>query len=172
MKKSLAFIAIAGFLSTAPVGYTADPTAPGPTAPGVTLPRPQSIEGEVLRAEGNYYVVKDISGKEVRIYIDKNTKIDGNLTAGDKIIASTAAVPVEAPPYAKSIVALGSPRIVDGKIVAIEKDYYVIEDNQGRSRRVYVDSGTTREAKSRVGERVVVFTAPIPDAYADTITKR
>jgi hypothetical protein len=170
MKKSLAFIAIAGFLSIVPAGYAADP--PGSTTPGVTLPRPQSIEGEILRVEGNYYVVKDISGKEVRLYIDKNTKIDGNLTAGDKIIASTAAVPVEAAPYAKSIVALGSPRIVDGKIVAIEKDYYVIEDGQGRSRRVYVDSGTTREAKSRVGDRVVVFTAPIPDAYADTIAKR
>jgi hypothetical protein len=172
MKKTLTFIAIAGFLSMVPVGHAADPTAPGPTTPGVTLPRPQSIEGEVLRSEGNYYVVKDISGKEVRLYIDKNTKIDGNLTAGDKIIARTAAVPVEAPPYAKSIVTLGSPRMVDGKIVAIEKDYYVIEDDQGRTRRVYVDSGTTREAKSRVGERVVVFTAPIPDAYADNITKR
>jgi hypothetical protein len=172
MKKSLAFIAIAGFLSMVPVGHAADPVAPGPTTPGATLPRPQSIEGEILRAEGNYYVVKDISGKEVRLYIDKNTKIDGNLTAGDKIIASTAAVPVEAPPYAKSIVALGSPRMVDGKIVAIEKDYYVVEDNQGRSRRVYVDSATAREGKLRAGDRVVVFTAPIPDAYADTIAKR
>jgi hypothetical protein len=172
MKKSLAFIAIAGFLSIVPVGHAADPAPPAPTTPGVTLPRPQSVEGEVLRAEGNYYVVRDITGKEVRLYTDKNTKIDGNLTAGDKIIARTAAVPVEAPPYAKSVVALGSPRIVDGKIVAIEKDFYVIEDNQGRTRRVYVDSGTTREAKSQVGERVVVITAPIPDAYADTITKR
>jgi hypothetical protein len=172
MKKSLAFIAIAGFISTAAVGYAADPIVPGPTGPSVTLPRPQSIEGEILRVEGNYYVVKDISGKEVRIYIDKKTKIDGNLTAGDRIIASTAAVPVEAPPYAKSIVALGSPRMVDGKIVTIEKDYYVIEDNQGRSRRLYVDSATTQETKAQVGQRVVVFTAPIPDAYADTITKR
>jgi hypothetical protein len=172
MKKCLAFIAIAGFLSIVPVGHAADPAPPGASTPGVTLPRPQSVEGEVLRAEGNYYVVRDITGKEVRLYTDKNTKIDGNLTAGDKIVARTAAVPVEAPPYAKSVVALGSPRIVDGKIVAIEKDFYVIEDNQGRTRRVYVDSGTTREAKSQVGERVVVITAAIPDAYADTITKR
>jgi hypothetical protein len=153
-----------------PVGHAADQIVP--PGPGAALPRPHTIEGEILRAEGNYYVVKDISGKQVRLYIDKTTKIDGNLTAGDKIVARTAAVPVDAAPYARSIVATGSPRMVDGKIVSIEKDYYVIQDEQGRTRRVYVDSGTTQETKGQVGQRVIVFTDPIPDAYADTISKR
>ena len=37
--------------------------------------------------DGDSYLVKDISGKEVRLYVDKSTKLDGNITPGDRIVA-------------------------------------------------------------------------------------
>jgi translation initiation factor IF-1 len=49
------------------------------------------IEGVVVRAEGESFVVKDISGHEVRLHIDGHTKKDGNVTVGDRVIASTDA---------------------------------------------------------------------------------
>ncbi len=55
--------------------------SPGPVG------RTESIEGEVLRIEGNIYVVKGTAGKELRLHVDKHTNIDGNLASKDLIIA-------------------------------------------------------------------------------------
>lgn len=46
-----------------------------------------TVEGEVLKITGDSYFVKDISGKEVRLDVDKDTKKDSNVTVGDKIVA-------------------------------------------------------------------------------------
>jgi uncharacterized protein YdeI (BOF family) len=70
-------------------GSPAQP-APGPTISPGTAGKAESIEGEVLRIEGDIYVVKDTSGKEVRLHVDKSTKIDGNITAKDLIIAKAS----------------------------------------------------------------------------------
>jgi hypothetical protein len=51
------------------------------------MTKSQTIEGEVLKIEGESFLVKDISGKEVKLTADSNTKKDSNLTTGDRIIA-------------------------------------------------------------------------------------
>jgi uncharacterized protein YdeI (BOF family) len=48
-----------------------------------------AVEGEVLKIDGDSYFVKDISGKEVRLHVDRNTKKDGNITVGDEVLART-----------------------------------------------------------------------------------
>ena len=68
------------------LGTPAQPGAGQTISPG-TVGRTESIEGEVLRIEGNTYVVKDTAGREVRLHMDKNTNIDGNITPKDLIIA-------------------------------------------------------------------------------------
>jgi uncharacterized protein YdeI (BOF family) len=68
------------------LGSPAQPGAGQSISPG-TAGRVESIEGEVLRIEGDIYVVKDTSGREVRLHVDKNTNIDGNITPKDLIIA-------------------------------------------------------------------------------------
>ncbi len=52
-----------------------------------SLIKSQTIEGVLLKIEGDSFVVKDISGKEVKLTADSNTKKDGNLTIGDRIVA-------------------------------------------------------------------------------------
>jgi len=47
----------------------------------------QTIKGDLLKIEGEFYVVKDASGKEVRLHVDKTTKVEGAVKAGDKIEA-------------------------------------------------------------------------------------
>jgi hypothetical protein len=47
----------------------------------------QTIEGVLLKVEGESFLVKDIAGKEVKLTADANTKKDGNLTIGDKVVA-------------------------------------------------------------------------------------
>jgi hypothetical protein len=63
----------------------ADPTLPPKTnapanASGVLL-------GQLLKIEGEIYVVKDAGGKEVRLHVGKNTALDARIKVGDKIEA-------------------------------------------------------------------------------------
>ena len=67
----------------------------------VLAPLPPTIEGELLKREGNAYIVRDVSGKEVRLQVDKETKMDGNLTVGDRIVARIDNL--TAPGYATSL---------------------------------------------------------------------
>jgi len=63
MNKKVALIAFASFLGVIPLSQAADPDAASPNLRPQSvegLPRPQTLEGEVLRFEGNYYVVKDM----------------------------------------------------------------------------------------------------------------
>jgi hypothetical protein len=48
------------------------------------------IRGEVLKMEGNSYLVKDETGKEVRMMINNGTKVDKAFEVGDTIIAQVS----------------------------------------------------------------------------------
>lgn len=46
------------------------------------------VKGEILQIEGPYYKVKDRSGSEIRLHVDKNTTMmDGGVQVGDHIVA-------------------------------------------------------------------------------------
>ena len=45
------------------------------------------IQGEVLRIDGENYLVKDQNGKEVRIHVNEATEKTGTIAQGDRIEA-------------------------------------------------------------------------------------
>lgn len=45
-----------------------------------------SVTGTLMRIEGEYFSVKDIGGRDVRLHVDQSTKLD-NVAVGDKIKA-------------------------------------------------------------------------------------
>ena len=45
------------------------------------------VKGDLLKIDGEFYVVKDTAGKEVRLHVDKTSQLDGTFKAGDKIEA-------------------------------------------------------------------------------------
>ena len=47
----------------------------------------QTLKGDVLKIEGEYYVLKDPTGMEVRLHVDHTSQLDSDLKAGDKIEA-------------------------------------------------------------------------------------
>lgn len=47
----------------------------------------QVVRGDVLNIEGDTYIVKDVSGHEVQIRVDKQTKSEDRIKVGDKIEA-------------------------------------------------------------------------------------
>jgi len=50
-------------------------------------PNTQTIKGDLLKIDGEFYVVKDTAGKEVRLHVDKTSQLEGTFKAGDKIEA-------------------------------------------------------------------------------------
>lgn len=50
-----------------------------------TPPPPPSFEADLLRIDGDRYVVKDIVGVERQVHVGKDTEIFGQVKAGDRI---------------------------------------------------------------------------------------
>jgi len=46
-----------------------------------------TVRGDVLMTEGEFYIVKDVTGHEVRLHVNKDTKADVKVKVGDKIEA-------------------------------------------------------------------------------------
>ena len=53
----------------------------------MAAPSTLTIKGDLLKIDGDFYVVKDMTGKEVRLHVDKTSQLDGAFKAGDKIEA-------------------------------------------------------------------------------------
>ena len=53
----------------------------------VAAPSTQTVKGDLLKIDGEFYVVKDMTGKEIRLHVDKTTALAGAIKAGDKIEA-------------------------------------------------------------------------------------
>lgn len=56
-------------------------------ADDMATPNTQIIKGDLLRIDGEFYVLKDRAGKEIRLHVDKTSQLDGTFKAGDKVEA-------------------------------------------------------------------------------------
>jgi hypothetical protein len=78
MKTLIGLIAFASLLSLGVVRVTS-------AADEMAAPGSKTIEGDVLKIEGEFYTVHDTAGHEVRVHVDKTTKLDGCFKTGDKV---------------------------------------------------------------------------------------
>ena len=83
MKKLIGLFVFAMMLSAgmASLSYAAGDMA---------APSTQTVNGDLLKIDGEFYVVKDMSGKEIRLHVDKTSKLEGAFKAGDKIEAQAS----------------------------------------------------------------------------------
>ncbi len=60
-----------------------------PNSGGMAALGPQTVKGDLLKIDGEFYTVHDTSGHEVRLHVDKTTKLEGGLPfmTGDKVEA-------------------------------------------------------------------------------------
>ncbi len=63
--------------------------APAVVTDSTSLPQGQgrSVNGELLRIEGEYFVIRDAGGQEVRLQVTNETKMENAVQVGDKIEA-------------------------------------------------------------------------------------
>jgi len=81
MKKSIGLFMCAMVLSVGTASFS-------DAAGDMTTPGPQSIKGDLLKIEGEFYTLHDTAGHDVRLHVDKTTKLDGGpFKTGDKVEA-------------------------------------------------------------------------------------
>ena len=62
-----------------------DPSVNPGQAPGFRI-----VQGEVLKMEGNTYLVRDETGNEIRLTVTKDSKIEKAFEVGDRIVAQVS----------------------------------------------------------------------------------
>jgi hypothetical protein len=78
-------VAVLASLGMVAISHAADPM-PSDSSRAKTV-SDQIVRGDVLMTEGEFYIVKDITGHEVRLHVNKETKFNGTVKVGDKIEA-------------------------------------------------------------------------------------
>ena len=94
MKNVMGMMTAAFVLSLSAGVHAADMGTSGSTPGGAAAKEAssaQTVSGEVLKIEGENYVVKDAMGKEVKLHVSPETKKDGDIKVGDKIEAQADA---------------------------------------------------------------------------------
>jgi hypothetical protein len=82
-------ILLVAFFLLLPVIAQADPAGSGSNQ-AVS----NSVKGDILYVDGEYLVVKEVSGKETRVHVNGETRLNGvagKLKAGDKVEATVTA---------------------------------------------------------------------------------
>jgi uncharacterized protein YdeI (BOF family) len=149
MKKLIGVFVVAMVLGVGLAGLSY--AAADMAAPGL-----QTIKGDLLKIEGDAYVVKDMAGKEIRLHVDKTTELEGSFKAGDKIEAR-----VTEKGHARSITKplvedarIPGPQTVTGDVLKMDGDFYVIRDMTGKEIRLHVDKTTTLEGSFKAGDKI------------------
>ena len=177
---TLLTVGVVGWATANQSSYAAEPKAP------VVQSKPpviegQVIEGQVVQIEPDAYIIRDQSGRQTRIPLDRNT-VKGDIAVGDTVVARFDGSPLRA--YATSVrrsttgnavprAINTSPqrRTVDGIVQQLDGNDVVIRESSGRDVRLHVDNTTRLDQSIRVGDRVVAVTNEMPsnDAYASNL---
>lgn len=88
MSKLLWSIIVSAALSTgAGAALAADPMSEKEATPSITERiTKDAVKGTLMKIDGEFYWIKDNDGKEVRIHVDKSTKLD-KVVEGDHVKA-------------------------------------------------------------------------------------
>ena len=127
---------------------------------GNTSPLLQTVEGIVQQQDGNDYVIKEHSGRDVRFQVDNTTRLDRDIRIGDRVLVGTSTMSSDASMY--SLYKLGNPNVLQGEVIRINGDGYVIRGSDGRDMRLRVDNTTKFDRNIAVGDTVVAMTNPMP----------
>lgn len=134
-------------------------TAMSYAATETSVPGHQSIKGDLLKIEGEFYTVHDTAGHEVRVHVDKTTKMDGDFKTGDKVEAQVTdkghAFDMKHANVASAGLLASAPQTVKGDLLKIEGESYVVHDLKGKEVRLHVDQTTKLEGGTfKTGDKI------------------
>jgi hypothetical protein len=141
------------------------------------------IEGEVVKKDATYYVIRERSGRETRLNINPNTKVEDIPNIGDKVAATIEPLPSEVhtkslevtkqASQADSAKTEATPEVVEGEIRDIRGENFVVQDIKGQQIKLHVDNHTKKDSNLSVGDHVIArLNNSVGQGYAVSILKR
>jgi len=124
------------------------------------------VKGELTQIEGEHYVVRDAEGKDIRIHVDKGTKMEDPVKVGDFIeakrtleghavsIRQASSAPQTSPSSASSgagrdkpigdeqVTLGGAKQAIRGEVLKVDGQNYVVKDGHGNEVRLAVNQNT------------------------------
>jgi hypothetical protein len=132
------------------------------------------VRGEVIKIEGDVYTVEDDLGRRLKLHVLPTAEKDVDVRVGDEILARTTHRAKEV--YIKSLKKISSSSspslFVEGRVVKIEGDSYLVKDISGREVRLHVDDRTSKDGNITIGDTVQARIDGGSAAHAETLGKR
>jgi hypothetical protein len=170
------------------LGRVSQPTAdsqPKRQAPAPTrskLPA-QRVQGEVIKKDATSYVIRDRSGREIKLNINPKTKVEDIPNIGDKVTATVEALPSDVSTKSLEVTSEGKnrdsakteaiPDVVEGEIREIRGDNLVVQDIRGQEVKLHTDNHTKKDGNLGVGDHVIAqLNNNVAQGYAASISKR
>jgi len=134
-------------------------TAVSHAADEMAAPGPQSVKGDLLKIEGEFYTVHDTAGHDVRVHVDQTTKRDGDFKTGDKVEVQVTdkghAFSLKHANVASAGLPASGPQAVKGDLLKIDGEFYVVHDLKGKEIRLHVDQTSKLEGGAfKTGDKV------------------
>ena len=139
-----------------------------------------TVRGEVMNIEGEVFIVQDSLDRKVRLEIGPNCTVDEPIQVGDEIVAHIVHQGKEK--YIKSLKRLisspiiasspmGTSAVVEGEVLKIDRETYLIQDTAGKEVRIRVDAKTWKDGNITVGDSILAKIDNFQTIHAESLTK-
>jgi len=134
------------------------------------------VRGEVMKIDGKIFIIQDSLDRKVRLEAGPTCTVDENIQAGDEIVAHIVHKKGKEK-YIKSLTRLisSSPTetsaMVEGKILKIDRETYLIQDTAGKEVHLRVDAKTWKDGNITVGDNIVAQIDNFQTVHSESLTK-
>jgi hypothetical protein len=132
------------------------------------------VRGEVIKIEGDVYTVEDDLGRRLQLHITPQADRDADVRVGDEIVARTTHRGKDV--WIKSIKKIsssGTPSyLVEGSVLKIDGESYLVKDISGKEVRLHVDGRTAKDGNITIGDHIQAHLDGPASSHADSLSKR
>jgi len=141
-----------------------------------------TVRGEVIKIQDGAYIIEDSLGREVRLILGADGVRDENIQVGDEIVARTVHRGKET--YIKSVkkvassssspvgISPGVSPVMEGEVLKIDGESYLIKEAAGREVRFKVDNRTWKDGNITVGDNIQINLDDFQSVHAASVNKR
>jgi len=141
-----------------------------------------TVRGEVMKIDGEVFLIEDSLGRQVQLQVGPNCSRDENIQIGDDIVARVVHKGKET--YIKSLKRLSSSSqtnmsllqrgispVMEGEILKIDGESYLIKEPDGKEVRLQVDAKTWKEGNITVGDGILATIDDFQTVHAESLAK-
>ena len=129
-----------------------------------------------MKIDGKIFIIQDSLDRNVRLEAGPNCTVDENIQAGDEIVAHIVHKKGQEK-YIKSLKRLisSSPTetsaVLEGEVLKIDRETYLIQDTTGKEVRLQVDAKTWKDGNITVGDSILANIDNFQTVHAERLNK-